>query len=128
MEITGKIIQMLPMQTGAGRNGADWKKQEFVLETNDQYPKKVCIGMWGDKIDQFNIQPGEDVTVSITVESREYNGKWYTNVQAWKVDRVVAGMNPMDQPMPYPSAPAAAPQAAPAQGLTASSPIDDLPF
>lgn len=125
MEITGKIIQVLPMQTGAGRNGSDWKKQEFVIETTDQYPKKVCFSVWGDKIDQFNIQPGDDLTISITIESREYNGKWYTNVQAWKVDRVVAGGMPMEEEMPYPSAPAAAPQSAP---FTSSSPIDDLPF
>lgn len=128
MEITGKVIQMLPMQTGAGRNGADWKKQEFVLETTDQYPKKVCISMWGDKIDQFNIQPGEDVTVSISVESREYNGKWYTNVQAWKVERTTMdGMSPLDQPMPFPST-SDAPQAVMPERLANTSPVDDLPF
>ena len=50
MDISGKIIQLLPAQTGSGKNG-QWKKQEFVLETGDTYPKKVCIAVWGDKID-----------------------------------------------------------------------------
>ena len=123
MEISGKVIQLLPMQSGAGRNGSEWRKQEFVLETTEQYPKKVCISMWGDKIDQFNIQPGEDLTVSITVESREYNGKWYTNVQAWKVDRMAVSASPLDQPMPFPDAPQAMPD-----GLSNTSQVDDLPF
>lgn len=127
MEISGKVIQLLPMQSGAGRNGAEWRKQEFVIETTDQYPKKVCISMWGDKIDQFNIQPGEDITVSISVESREYNGKWYTNVQAWKVERMAATASPLDQPMPFPSAPDA-PQTTMPEGLSNTSQVDDLPF
>lgn len=127
MEISGKVIQLLPMQSGAGRNGSEWRKQEFVIETTEQYPKKVCISMWGDKIDQFNIQPGEDLTVSITVESREYNGKWYTNVQAWKVDRTAATTSPLDEPMPFPSAPAASRAVMP-EGLSNTSEVDDLPF
>jgi hypothetical protein len=85
MDITGKIIQLLPAQTGQGKNGA-WKKQEFVLETGDTYPKKVCIAVWGDKIDLNSFKLGTAVDVSFDVESREYNGKWYTDVKAWKVN------------------------------------------
>ncbi|WP_315819285.1 DUF3127 domain-containing protein [Paraflavitalea speifideaquila] len=61
------------------------EKQEFILETADTYPKKVCIAVWGDKIDMSGVTPGAQVTVSFDVESREFNGRWYTDVKAWKV-------------------------------------------
>ena len=86
MEITGKIIELLEVKSGQSANG-EWRKQEYILETEAQYPKKVCFMAWGDKIDQFNIQKGETVAVSIDLESREYNGRWYTDVKAWKVSR-----------------------------------------
>ena len=85
MDISGKIIQLLPAQEGQGKNGT-WKKQEFILETGDTYPKKVCIAVWGDKIDIKGFKMGDAVDVSFDVESREYNGKWYTDVKAWKVN------------------------------------------
>lgn len=84
MEISGKIIQILPEETGEGRNGP-WKKQNFILETQDQYPKKVCISVWGDKIDLKGFGENSEVTASINIESREYNGRWYTDVKAWRV-------------------------------------------
>ena len=86
MEISGKIIELLPLKSGQSSNG-EWRKQEYILETEAQYPKKVCFMAWGDKIDQFNIKQGEPLTVSIDLESREYNGRWYTDVKAWKVSR-----------------------------------------
>ena len=86
LEISGKIIEILEVKSGQSANG-EWRKQEYVLETEAQYPKKVCFMAWGDKIDQFNIQQGETVAVSIDLESREYNGRWYTDVKAWKVSR-----------------------------------------
>jgi len=84
MEITGKIIEILPEETGEGRNGP-WKKQNFILETQDQYPKKVCITVWGDKVDLKNFGENESITASINIESREYNNRWYTDVKAWRV-------------------------------------------
>ncbi len=75
----------MPLQTGQGKNG-EWRKQDFVIETQAQYPKKVCISVWGDKIDQSSLKEGQDVTVSFDVESREFNGKWYTDVKAWKIE------------------------------------------
>lgn len=89
MDTSGKIIQMLGVQTGQGKNGP-WKKQEFIMETNDTYPKKICIAVWGDKIDMSQFRIGDPVQVSFDVESREYNGRWYTDVKAWKV---VSGNN-----------------------------------
>lgn len=86
MEITGKVIECLPVKSGQSANG-EWQKQEYVLQTDGQYPKKICFMAWGEKIEQFAIQQGETVQVSIDLESREYNGRWYTDVKAWKVSR-----------------------------------------
>lgn len=87
MEITGKLIQKLPVQSGVSTSGNNWSKAEFVIETVEQYPKKVCANLWGDRaraLDQFQI--GSLITVSFDLESREYNGRWYTDVRAWRVD------------------------------------------
>ena len=86
MEITGKIIEILPEQSGESARGP-WRKQEYVLETDGQYPKKICFMAWGDKIDEFAIQKTETLTAAVNLESREYNGRWYTDVKAWKVSR-----------------------------------------
>ena len=86
LEISGKIIELLELKSGQSANG-EWRKQEYVLETEAQYPKKVCFMAWGDKIEQFDIKKGDQLTVSIDLESREYNGRWYTDVKAWKVSR-----------------------------------------
>lgn len=87
LEITGKVSQILPLESGEGKNGT-WKKQYFVIDYMDgQYPKKVCIQLWGDKTDILKtLQPGSDVKVAFNVESREYNGRWYTDVKAWRVE------------------------------------------
>jgi hypothetical protein len=84
MEISGTLIQVLTPQTGNGKNG-QWKKQEFIIETADMYPKKVCLAAWGDKIDISKFSLGQSVKVSFDVESREYNGKWYTDVKAFNL-------------------------------------------
>jgi hypothetical protein len=86
MEIKGKVIQLLPLQSGMGKKG-EWKKQEFILEVPGQYPKKVCLSCWGDKIDQFRLTTGDMVTVSVDLESREYNGRWFTEARAWKISK-----------------------------------------
>ncbi len=89
MEIKGKVIQLLPLQSGMGKKGP-WKKQEFILETQAQYPKKVCMSVWGDKVDQYGLSVGDLVNVAVDLESREYNGRWYTDSRAWKVDKIGA--------------------------------------
>lgn len=86
MDVKGRIIQMLPMQTGAGKNG-QWRKQEFIVETQGKYPKKVCLSAWGDKIDQFGLAVGQTVSASVELESREYNNRWYTEARAYKVEK-----------------------------------------
>ena len=88
MEITGKIIAVLPERGGTSKTGNEWKMQEYVLETHEQYPKKICFNVFGaDKIAQFNIQAGEELTVSFDINAREYQGRWYNDIRAWKVER-----------------------------------------
>jgi len=87
MQIKGTIIALLPLQTGQGKNG-QWRKQDIIIETQDQYPKKVCISIWGDKINESQLQIGNELNVSFDVESREYNGRYYTEVKAFKIESV----------------------------------------
>ena len=98
MDIKGKVIQLLPLQSGMGKKGP-WKKQEFIVETQSQYPKKVCLSVWGDKVDQFNLSVGQMINASIELESREYNGRWYTEARAWKIDKN-ASSGSADMPPP----------------------------
>ena len=88
MQLTAKLVQLLPLQTGTGKNG-QWKKQDIIVETESTYPKKICVSIWGDKIDTAQLQPGNMLKIDFDVESREFNGRWYTDVKAWKVE--VAG-------------------------------------
>lgn len=85
MQLTAKLIQVLPIQTGTGKNG-QWKKQDIIVETEGQYPKKICISIWGDKIDEKQLQTGNNFKIDFDVESREFNGRWYTDVKAWKIE------------------------------------------
>ncbi|MFW5852131.1 MAG: DUF3127 domain-containing protein [Bacteroidota bacterium] len=121
MELDGKIIEILPVQSGEGRNGT-WKKQDFIVETQGQYPKKVCVSLWGDKIDNSILQPGAEIKASINIESREFNGRWYTDVKAWKLEPLStqnsAAPSPGDFPPPPPEE----------DSFNAPSPSDDLPF
>jgi|SRR5690606_39138205 len=99
MEVKGKVIQLLPLQSGMGKKGP-WKKQEFILETQSQYPKKVCLSVWGDKVDQFAIAVGQQLNAFVELESREYNGRWYTEARAWKVEKIGGGDQDYFPPSP----------------------------
>ncbi|PGH38038.1 MAG: hypothetical protein CRN43_17640 [Candidatus Nephrothrix sp. EaCA] len=113
MEVKGKVVQLLPLVTGQGKNGT-WKKQEFILETQAQFPKKVCVSLWGDKAELYQLEIGSVVTASIEVESREYNSRWYTDVRAWKIAK--------DDETPPPPAPQDYPP------VEEDKATDDLPF
>lgn len=91
MTIAAKFIQLLPLQTGKGKNG-EWKKQDILVETDGQYPKKVCISIWGDKINEGQLQIGNLLKIEFDIESREYNSKWYTDVKAWKIEVETLGI------------------------------------
>jgi len=84
MQISAKLIQILPLQSETGKNG-EWKKQDIIVETQEQYPKKICVSVWGDKIPSQPMMLGENLLIDNDIESREYNGRWYTDVKAWKI-------------------------------------------
>ena len=87
MEIQGKIISVLPTRSGTSARGTQWSSQTSVIETQEQYPKKLAFDVINDKIDQFNIQVGEFLTVQFDINAREYNGRWFNSVNAWNVIR-----------------------------------------
>ncbi len=92
MEVKGKIIAALPEVSGVSRNGNNWKKKEYVLETFDTYPRKVHFTCFGDNADKIALQVGQVATISFDIESREYNGRWYTDIRAWKAELEAPGM------------------------------------
>ncbi|HMP99234.1 MAG TPA: DUF3127 domain-containing protein [Cyclobacteriaceae bacterium] len=113
MQLTGKIVYVPSMQSGTGKNG-EWRKQEVILETEGQYPKKVCIAVWGDRINSSQLVVGNQLKVDFDIESREYNSRWYTEVKAWKIEVV--------------NADAARDVPPPAEMPPGTDDIDDLPF
>ncbi|EJX05383.1 hypothetical protein EVA_06510 [gut metagenome] len=134
MEISGKIIAALEPRGGVSqRTGNTWKMQEFVIETHEQYPKHCVFTIFGeDKLRDFNIQVGEELTVSFDIDAHEYQGRWFNDIRAWRVQRGVVDPNASVAGF---SAAAAAPTAAPAQAAIPSPSVaasegtaDDLPF
>lgn len=132
MELTGKIIAVLPARSGVSqRTGNQWMTQEYVIEVPGQYPRKCVFNIFGeDRIKQFNIQMGEELTVSFDIDAREYNGRWFNDIRAFNIQRGVAPV----AAAPMGSAPvqAAAPQAQapfpPADQAPVENSADDLPF
>lgn len=86
MAVKGKIIGMLNEVSGVSKSGKSWRKKEYILETEGMYPKKVCFAVLNDNIDRFALQMGKTYEVELDVESREYEGKWYHSVTAWRVN------------------------------------------
>ena len=127
MELAGKVIAVLEPRGGVSKNVNDWKVQEYVIETHDQYPRRMCFDVFGaDKIQQFNIQVGEELNVFFDIDAREWQGRWFNSIRAWKVERVNADaqqMPPMDAPFPPLNAAPAAPV-----DFSSSDEKDDLPF
>lgn len=148
MELTGKVIAVLPLQSGVSqRTGNPWAKQDYVIEIPGQFPRRVAFEVFGeDKIRQLNIQMGEEITVSFDINASEYQGKWYNKISAWQVTRGTNGVNgqqqaPAQQQAPVqqslfnqPAAAAPAPSVAPAPQPTvqdagqAGGEADGLPF
>lgn len=119
MEFEGLVYRVLPAVKGTSARG-EWTKQEVVFELPGEFNRKLCVGFWGDKaLEATALKPGEQVEVSINLESREYNGRWYTEARAWKLARKqpeVAALADDMPPMPT------------EEPAYASMPIDDMPF
>ncbi len=126
MELAGKVIAVLEPRGGVSKStGNEWKVQEYVIETHDQYPRKMCFDVFGaDKIALFNIQVGEELNVSFDIDAREWNGRWFNSIRAWKVERV-GTQAPATPDAPFP--PANAISSAPVD-FAATDEKDDLPF
>lgn len=135
MDLTGKVIAIMEARGGvSSRTGNPWMTQEYVIEVPGQYPRKMLFNIFGeDRIKQFNIQPGEEITVQFDIDAREYNGRWFNDIRAYNIIRgQVAGAVPAATPFPQQQA-TAAPDAAtspfpPAQEPAGEGAADDLPF
>lgn len=140
--IEGKLLNKFPVESGTSQRG-EWKKQKFLVETLDQFPRKVCIDVWTNVLPQLEVfNEGDFVSVAVNIESREFNGKWYTDVRAWRIDRYQPGQAPAQQPyqqtpqQPYVQQPQyqAQPQYQPQQPVQPQPFVDngagadDLPF
>lgn len=99
LKVKGTIQQILKAESGVSRAGNEWKKQEFVIETSEQFPKKICFTLFNDKFSLLeNISEGDEVEVSFNLESREYNSKWFHNINAWKIEKTVDDGFSQDSP------------------------------
>jgi hypothetical protein len=91
-EAKGKLIHILEKVSGTSKAGKEWSKQDFVIETEDQFPKKIAFTLFGDKADMLTpFKENEMIHVFFNLEANEYQGKWYSNVNAWKVDGIIEG-------------------------------------
>ena len=118
MEIKGRVFQILPERSGVNKAGNPWKALQFVLQVDDVFHKYIVFEIFGDdKIELMHVQVGEDLKVYFDIEAREYQGKWYNQVRAWRVEREAeAAPIPMPGPQPEP------------QPLPFADELDKLPF
>ena len=134
MEIQGKIIAVLDKRSGVSKStGKEWSSQEYVIEAHDQYARKCCFNVFGDeKINLFAIKAGEELKVSFDIDAHEYQGRYFNNINAWKVERTAdKAATPTDNAAAPTGTAEAAPQAAEAAPQPAAPPAedaDDLPF
>lgn len=128
MEVTGKVIAILPTQSGvSSKTGNPWMENSFVIETNEEYKKKIYITVFGeDKWKQMGIVVGGSYNVQFDIDASEYNGRWFNKLKAWKVTRTDATAQPQPQQEAKPKA-KANPQPAP-QESASSGDDSQLPF
>ena len=126
MELAGKVIAILEARGGVSKTtGNPWKTQDYVIETHEQFPRRMVFNVFGeDKINQFNIQMGEEINVFFDINAREFQGRWFNDIRAWRVDRNLGDQQPpvADGQMPPYQGPAPQPQAAPAYQQAAPQP------
>lgn len=126
MELSGKVIAVLEPRGGVSKTGNEWKVQEYVIETPGTYPRRMCFEVFGaDKIQQFNIQVGEELNVFFDIDAREWQNRWFNSLRAWKVERV--GNASQTSPGAGSFPPVNAEPAAPVD-FNATDEKDDLPF
>lgn len=124
MEFEGVVYKVLPAVKGTSQRG-EWVKQEVVFDLPGEFSRKLCVGFWGDKAqDAANLREGDKVSVSINLESREYNGRWFTEARAWKMSRVQATPPPVADMPPVGGIPPYEAYEEPFR----NDPADDLPF
>ena len=131
MDVIGKAIAALPVKNGVSqRTGEQWQSREYVIETQEQFPKKMCFEVFGtDKLKEFNIRNNDLIKVHFDITAREYNGKWYNSIRAWKVEHVNPDGSAVGSTAAAPAPQAAAPAApAPAAAPAARESEEDLPF
>ena len=133
MEIIGKVVRLGNLTEGTSARGP-WRKQELIIETEEQYPRTVCLICWTNQIEEIQkFAPGQTIKAQIEISSREFNGKWYTDVRVWRFDPVGATTAPAAapaQPAPQPTMHQTPPAAAPTTEYVppAEDSVDDLPF
>lgn len=135
MEITGKVVRLGNLTEGTSARGP-WRKQELIIETEEQYPRTVCLICWTNQIDEIQkFAPGQSIKAQIEISSREFNGKWYTDVRVWRFDPVgaqapapqtAAPAQQAQQPAMHQTPPAAT--TSPEYYAPAEDSVDDLPF
>ena len=124
MELQGKVIAVLPERSGVSARG-EWKTQDYVIETHDQYPRKMVFNVFGaDRIAQFAIKAGEEITVSFDIDAHEYQGRWFNSIREWNIQRIEAAASQAASPVPAADAQAPFPPAAQSEEES----TDDLPF
>ena len=137
MEAQGKVIAILEARSGVSKAGREWMSQEYVIETPGQYPKRICFNLFGaDRINEAHIQMGEDIIIEFDIDAREWQGKWFTSINAFRVTRPtavapMAGGDPMVQDAPFAADPFTQPAPMQNDPFSDSLPIDsgdDLPF
>ena len=130
MELIGKAIAALPVKSGVSqRTGEQWQSREYVIETQEQYPKKMCFEVFGtDKLQEFNIRNNDLIKVHFDISAREYNGRWYNSIRAWKVEHVNQDAPVVGATATQVAAPAQQTPATPVAAPTTQESDDDLPF
>lgn len=130
MEIQGTITKVFNPQSGTSNSGKEWKKQDFLLETDGQYPKHIFITLLNKAVDNCQVRENLKCTVSIDIDAREYKDRWFNSVTAWRVEPIDNSQQRIPQPQqshaPIPLH--AAPQTPQAPVQQAQNNSDDLPF
>ena len=119
MEVEGKVIQFIGERSGTSKAGNPWKVKEYVLETNENYPRKIAFDFFGDRADQFPLNVGDEIRLSFDIESREYQGRWITSIRGWKSEPLAASA---------PAAAAATGAVPPPPPVEPAGNGEDLPF